>query len=199
MAGMIEQYRQRRLAARMARGETRAFEEFVDQYGARLRRLARSYARTEADADDLTQEILIEIARGITNFRGASSLSTWVYRVALNRCLRHRERRKPDHEPLDLLTQAGPDENGPVRCAERGELKDRVEAALTSLSEDQRQVVILHEMHGLTYAECAETLGIPIGTVKSRLSNAFRRLRVSLSGYVLGEDSGLAGAATETS
>lgn len=199
MAGMIEQYRQRRLADRMARGERRAFEEFVDQYGARLRRLARSYARTEADADDLTQEILIEIARGIGGYLGASSLATWVYRVALNRCLKHRERRKPDTEPLDLLTEAGPEENGPVRCAERGELKDRVEAALTSLSEDHRQVVLLHEMHGLTYAECAEALGIPVGTVKSRLSNAFRRLRLSLSGYVLGEDSDLAGAVTETS
>ena len=199
MAGMIEQYRQRRLAERMIRGERRAFEEFVDQYGARLRRLARSYARTEADADDLTQEILIEIARGIAGFRGSSSLATWVYRVALNRCLKHRERRKPDTEPLDLLTEAGPDENGPVRCAERGELKGRIEAALTLLSEDHREVVLLHELHGLTYTECAEALGIPVGTVKSRLSNAFRRLRLSLSGYVLGEDSDLAGAVTETS
>lgn len=199
MAGIIQQYQERRLAQRMMRGERRAFEDFVDKYGAPVRRLARSHARSEADAEDLTQEILVEISRSIGGFRGASSLTTWIYRVALNRCLKHRQRRPPDTASLDTVTATGPDEQSPARCAERAELASRIDTALAQLSEDHRTVVLLHEMHGLTYAECAETLGIPIGTVKSRLSNAFRRLRTALGGYVLGEDSDLARAVTETS
>jgi len=198
MAGIIQQYQERRLVQRMALGDRRAFEDFVDKYGGPVHRLARSHARSEADAEDLTQEILVEISRSIGSFRGASSLTTWVYRVALNHCLKHQQRRRPDTAPLDAVTTAAPEEHGPARCAERSELGIRIDSALAGLSEDHRTVVLLHEMHGLTYAECAETLGIPIGTVKSRLSNAFRRLRMALGGYVLGDDSDLAGAVTET-
>ena len=199
MAGIIQQYQERRLAQRMASGERRAFEEFVDQYGGRLHRLARSYARTESDAEDLTQDILVEISRSIGSFRGSSTLATWIYRVALNRCLKHRERQRPDTAPIETVTAAVSLETGPAQCAERSELKERIETALSQLSEDHRQVVILHEMHGLTYSECAEALGVPVGTVKSRLFNAFRRLRTSLGGYVLGEENLFPGAATETS
>ena len=101
--------------------------------------------------------------------------------------------------PIETVTASVSRETGPAQCAEQNELKERIETALSQLSEDHRQVVILHEMHGLTYSECAEALGVPVGTVKSRLFNAFRRLRSSLGGYVLGEENLFPGAATETS
>lgn len=190
MKEMMDRAWERRLARRMAQGETRAFEEFVERYGTGLYRLARSNARTTADAEDLTQEIMIAIARGITGFRGEAGLKSWATRIAFNLCLKHRERRRDQSEPLDEVHELADGTEGPARRAEQSELCDRMEGALGQLSEEHRQVVVLHEMQGLTYSECATVLGIPIGTVKSRLSNSFRRLRSSLSGYVLGEENG---------
>ena len=178
----------KRLAKRIQTGERRAFEEFLDAYGGRVHRLARRYAATEADAEDLTQEIFLDLYRCIGSFRGESQLGTWVYRVAVNHCLKHRARTRP--EPLlleDSLRAAEGGEGDPARCAQRRELSDQVRSALDDLSPLHRDVIVLHELQGLTYAECAAALDVPIGTVKSRLSNAFVRLRQTLGGYVLGE------------
>ena len=177
---------ERQLAQRIISGDRQAYTQFVDAYGPRIHRLVRRYARTEADAEDVTQEIFLDLYRGLGGFRGASSLATWVYRVALNHCLKHQERRGPDALAYDdaLYAEADPS-GGPVQCAARRELADQVHTALDGLAAMHRDVVILHELHGLTYAECAEAMGIPVGTVKSRLSHAFRRLRGQLSGYVL--------------
>jgi RNA polymerase sigma-70 factor (ECF subfamily) len=180
----------KRLAKRIQTGERRAFEEFLDAYGGQVHRLARRYAATEADAEDLTQEIFLDLYRCIGSFRGESKLSTWVYRVAVNHCLKHRARTRPEHLLLEesLQTAATNDGTGdPARCAQRRELSDQVRTALDDLSPLHRDVIVLHELHGLTYAECAAALDVPVGTVKSRLSNAFSRLRQTLGGYVLGE------------
>jgi len=177
----------RQLTKGMQRGDATAFAAFVDRYGTRVHGLSRRYTRCEADAEDLTQEIFVDLCRAIGGFRGEAALSTWVYRVALNHCLKHQARRKPENVPLDDLPFA--DENAdPARHAAQRELADRVEEALLTLSDGHREVVILHEMHGLTYTECADVLGIPVGTVKSRLSNAFGRLRERLGRYVRGEE-----------
>lgn len=177
----------KRLAEQIALGDARAFAQFVDAYGARVHRLARRYARTETDAEDLTQEIFVDLYRSIGGFRCASSLTTWVTRVALNHCLKHLERRRPDSLPLDDALRSRDDNGNPVRASARRELGDQVQAALDRLTPEHRAVVILHELQDLTYQECAVVLSIPVGTVKSRLSYAFRRLRVALGGYVLGE------------
>jgi RNA polymerase sigma-70 factor (ECF subfamily) len=179
----------RRLVRRIQSGERRAFEEFVDSFGPRVHRLVRRYVENPTDAEDLTQEIFIDIFRGIGKFRGESALSTWVYRVAVNHCLRYRQRRRPEVAPCDEEAIEAMEDlrAGPELAAARGELTEQVRAALDGLSPLHRDVVILHELHGLTYQECADVLEVPVGTVKSRLSNAFRRLRSSLAGYVLGD------------
>lgn len=179
-------------ARRIAEGDKRAFEELVDSLGARIHRLARRYAAQEADAEDLTQEIFVDVFRCLPSFRGESSLSTWVYRIAINHCLKHQGRAASNvaasNLDEDASVDAGIDANAdPMRHALRGELKDRVKGALDALSPLHRDIVILHELHELTYSECAGVLNVPIGTVKSRLSNAFRALRQSLGAYVLDE------------
>lgn len=182
----------KRLAQRIRGGDRRAFEEFVDAYGARVHRLVRRYARSEADAEDVTQEIFVDLYRGIGGFRGESALSTWVYRVAVNHCLKHRGRARPDTVSYDDALRGQEDwQADPARCAQKRELSDQVRCALDGLSAPHRDVVILHELHGLTYVECAALLEVPVGTVKSRLSNALRRLRASLGGYVLSEGGAL--------
>lgn len=180
---------EKRLIERLQRGESGAYAELVDQYGARVLALARRYARTEADAEDITQEVFVSLVKGIGRFRGDAALGTYLYRVALNHCLKHKERRPPEGAPLDDLPVAD-SAPLPAEKAEQGELAEQVQGALKRLSEPHRDVVILHELHGLTYAECAEALGVPVGTVKSRLFHAFAKLRSLLGGYVRGEEEG---------
>ncbi len=178
----------RQLASQIISGEPGAWAAFVDTHGPRLHRLARRYTACEADAEDLTQEVFVALYRSLPSFRGESSLATWSYRVALNCCLKYAAKIRPVTVPYDdARAEAAPLEHGPMHQAARRELTDHLHSALDGLSPDHRAVVVLHELHEMTYAECAAILSVPIGTVKSRLSTAFRRLRVSLSGYVLPE------------
>lgn len=176
-----------KLAQRIREGEHRAFAEFLDAYGGGVQRLVRQYVRNRTDAEDVMQEIFCDLYRSIGGFQGRSALATWAYRVAVNHCLRYRERTRPDSVPYDdatveIMTDWRAD---PAQMAEKGELADRVRCALDALSPRHYDVVILCEMLGLTYQECADALEIPVGTVKSRLSYAFRNLRRSLGDYML--------------
>src|SRR5437667_350910 len=173
-----------KLAQRVAAGERRACEELVDSYGPRVHRLVRRYVDNPCDAEDVTQEIFIDVYRCIGRFRGESALMTWVYRIAVNHCLRFREKMKPDSMPLDDIQESdGKWQSNPLPAAIKSETGSAVRSAVAELSPLHRDVVILHELHGLSYQECAAALQVPVGTVKSRLSNAFRRLRGSLSAY----------------
>lgn len=180
----MNRFQEQRLVRRLKAREPRAAEEFIDAFAARVHALARRHARTEADAEDLTQEVFIDLCRAIHNFRGDSALSTWVYRVAMNHCLKHRGRAKPEALPLDEERDEAGAAGDPLRHAARAELSGRIDGALSHLTPEHRDVVVLHELHGLTYGECAAALGVPVGTVKSRLFHAFRRLRGLLGAYV---------------
>lgn len=178
----------RHLADQIQNHAPGAWASFVDLYGPRLHRLARRYASCEADAEDLTQEIFVALYQSLASYRGESSLATWSYRVALNHCLRYAAKAKPITVPYDdAREQPAPDAFSPAHQSARRELSGQIETALENLSPSHRAAVILHELHEMTYAECAAVLGVPVGTVKSRLSTAFRRLRDSLSGYVLSD------------
>ena len=172
------------LIRRIQQGDRQAFETFLDRFEARVYRLALSYTGSPSDAEDVTQEIFVGVYRNIGQFRGRSSLSTWVYRVAVNHCLEFRRKRKLPAVSLDETGEVPSArwQDDPVESATKAALKDEVARALQGLTDMQREVVELHELHGLTYGECAEVLGVPVGTVKSRLSNAFTRLRGVLQG-----------------
>jgi RNA polymerase sigma-70 factor, ECF subfamily len=181
-------HRDAELAQRIHRGERRAFEEFVDTFGGRVHRLVRRYVENQADAEDVTQEIFCDIHRSIGGYRGESALSTWVYRVALNHCWKHKQKQRTDRVSYEeQFTEVADDDwrMDPVSSCAKTELADQVHAALRELTPSHHDVVVLCEMQGLTYQECANALQIPIGTVKSRLFHAFRRLRGLLSDYVL--------------
>lgn len=188
------------LLKRLRNGERIGIETLLDRFGPRVQQLARRYAQSSADAEDLTQEIFLDLFGSVAGFRGEAQLSTWVYRVALNHCLRWKEKQaremarcesgcagfvQGENEPISR------DASGdPQRRAAQSDLKREVAGALDGLSDLHREIVILHEMHELTYAQCAEILGVPIGTVKSRLSNAFSQLRRALGPYVLDSEAG---------
>lgn len=175
------------LAQRVSRGDRRAFEVFVDTYGAPVHRLVRRYVENQTDGEDVTQEIFCDLHRSIGGYRGDAALSTWVYRVALNHCWKYRQRRAPEPVPYDEQFVDTPQTDwrlDPAQSMAKSELAEQVHAALAELTPSHHDVVVLCELHGLTYQECANALEIPIGTVKSRLFHAFRRLRGLLASYV---------------
>ena len=179
-----------RLLRRLQGGEAAAFAELLDAQGARVRALALRMGISSGEADDVTQEIWLGVWQGVASFRGEADLATWVYRLAINICLKHRARqgktRESDDELDDLVCQ---DQSALApRVLERRELGEQVREAIEGLSDAHRAVVVLHEMHGLTYAQCAHALQVPIGTVKSRLFHAFGRLRTRLGPYVTNEE-----------
>lgn len=179
----------KQLVRRWQAGERQAFEEFVDTYGGRVHRLVRRYVVNPSDAEDVTQEVFCALHRSIGSFKGQSALSTWVYRVTVNHCLRHIERRKGDNLPLDEQVLPDADwHSDPSRAYSKQELSDQLQHALHQLSPGHANVVVLCELHGLSYQECSQILNIPVGTVKSRMFTAFRRLRDLLSEYVEGSD-----------
>jgi RNA polymerase sigma-70 factor (ECF subfamily) len=124
-----------------------------------------------ADAEDAVQEVFVAVHRGLPAFRGASRLTTWIYRIALRAALHARARRQ-DGEPLDPETPGG---GGEADMATRDEAR-RAAAALGRLPAGPRAVLSLFAVEGLSHREIADILGIPEGTVWSRLHAARRML-----------------------
>jgi RNA polymerase sigma-70 factor (ECF subfamily) len=121
------------------------------------------------DALDATQEALLSIARKIGSFDGRAKFSTWAYRVATNAALDESRRRARRPVPTETLPEAG--RNSTAESADRG-VADRldIDAALSQLSPEYRAAVALRDLVGMDYAEISEVLGIPAGTVRSRIS-----------------------------
>lgn len=167
--------------------------EFDDVY-ARFRdpvwRLVRRMTRDEDEALDVTQEVFYRIWRGLPGFRGAAKLSTWVFQIAWNtvRTQGTRRSRRPRlvalsegrvGEPERRLELRDPHAD-PERRAAAGELLERVDRVLAGLPEGQRAAVWLRDGEGMSYEEIAAALGVPVGTVRSRLARARATLRSSL-------------------
>jgi len=146
-------------------GDPSAFEELVKRHEQRIYNLCLRMLGKPEDARDATQETFLAALRRLSGFRGDSRFSTWLHRVAVNSCydtLRRRQRR-----PEEAL----PDEPGPAPgdLAESAAEAVDVRQALLRIPEDFRTVLILHDVQDVGYEEIAEILGVPVGTVKSRL------------------------------
>ncbi len=177
---------ERVLVRKLKQGDEQAFAHLLKLYETRVFGMAFRMTGSREDAEDITQETFLGIHSSLAKFRGASKLSTWVYRIAMNHCLEHTRRHRPEIVPLQdetVILQAAP-MNDPHRSAEQACAKDAVQNALLGLSYDHRQVVVLHELEELTYSEIADALGIPQGTVKSRLFNAMHKMKDLLRDYV---------------
>jgi RNA polymerase sigma-70 factor (ECF subfamily) len=128
----------------------------------------------EADGSDATQEALLAIVRGLPRYDGRAAFGTWAWRVATNACLdelrRRRRRPVPAEEPLPAMPATG----GEMAAAVVDRLE--VDAALACLSPEFRAAVVLRDLCALDYAEIAEVLGIPPGTVRSRIARARAQL-----------------------
>jgi RNA polymerase sigma-70 factor, ECF subfamily len=157
------------------RGEREAFDRLVLRYQRDVYRLCYRYVNDHEDANDLAQEVFLKAWRGIGRFRGESSLSTWLYRIAVNACLNFKAVRRPVTQELpEALADPVP---GALARAESDDEARRVRAAIARLPEKQRATLILKVYHELTHEEVAGILGSAVGTVKANLFHALGNLR----------------------
>lgn len=174
------------LITRCQNGEVQAFKELVERYEDRIYALACSIIGNPEAAKDAAQEAFVRAFKALKNFEGKSGFYTWLYRIATNVCLNaaQKEKRRIDRTSLDGLQEKtdisaerffGTDE--PENDMERLDLRQQIDKVLTHLSPDHRAVVVLKDIEDLSQEEIADTLGISLGTVKSRLSRARAHLR----------------------
>ena len=166
------------LIRRSQAGDNKAFTELFHQYKNLVYKTAYLMLGNAADAEDVLQEVFVQVYRSLSTFQPAKgAFTTWLHRITVNHCLnRRRKHRLPilalDEAPPTSLAIRSPE----ARLAE----DDAIQQALGRLSEKQRAVVILRYYWDLSYAEIAQILDIPVGTVKSRLNLALRSLRQEL-------------------
>ena len=170
----------RELVARAKSGDRAAANELLRRHYDRIYAICRRIAGNDADAADATQEALMAIVRGLDRFDGKAKFSTWSYRVATNACLDELRRRKRRPTPTDMDEHA--DWSTQTADVEAGEFDDRMverdamSLALAELPDDFREPVVLRDVGGLDYAEISQQLGIPPGTVRSRIARGRAKL-----------------------
>jgi len=180
------------LIERCAAGEQAACAELVSGHERMVYQLALHLLGDRDEALDLSQEVFFSVFRTIGNFRGQSALKTWIYRIVINQARNRqrwwRRRHQSDQVSLDQhmaahgdLRQPG-EHTSPDRAYARKELAEKLWTALDALPFDQRTVIVLREIDGLSYDDIAFSLGVAVGTVKSRLTRARQTLRLQLQG-----------------
>jgi RNA polymerase sigma-70 factor (ECF subfamily) len=185
---------------RATRGDQDAFTSLVDRHGSRVFSLALRIMRNDREAAaDMTQEVFLRAFRGLGEFTGGSRFSTWLHRIAVNACVtEQRKRRALKRTGRTVSLDApvfGDAEDGlriepvardadPAASVSSRELDVRLRAAVDELPDDMRIIVTLRDLQDLSYEEIAETLDVPIGTVRSRLHRARATLRLRLEGLL---------------
>ena len=169
------------LVAAAQQGDRTAMERLLRRHHPRITAVCRRLTGNDADAADAAQEAMILIVRNIGRFDGRSSFGTWAYRVATNSSLDElRRRRRRSAEPLD--DAALPERSVPDAGEILGD-RDLLTSALAALPEEFRVPVVLRDVADLDYAEIAEVLSIPVGTVKSRIARARAQLAALLGNH----------------
>jgi len=171
---------ERDLVARCRAGEEDAFRQLVDSFKDLVFGLILRTVQDRSRADDLAQDVFLRIHRGLPYFRGEARLSTWIYRIVANVCAQARKpvrevslERGPDQSPIDPPS---------IDAAFAGlELRDRLEKAIAQLPEQYRFLIAAHHLRGVQYEALAEALDVPLGTIKTHLHRAKRRLRELLA------------------
>lgn len=178
------------LVQECAAGDEDACTRLVTDHQRRVFQLALHLLGDEQEALDLSQEVFLKVFRTLPQFRGQSALSTWIYRIVVNQASNRqrwwRRRRRDQQVPLEdhsALHGELPEVRNfamPDRVLQQRETAGRVWQALNTLPFDQRAVIVLREIDGLSYEEIATSVDVAVGTVKSRLARARESLRLAL-------------------
>lgn len=177
----------RRLIAECLGGRRESFGELVSRYQARLYNAAIRLADTPEDAADVVQDAFLNAFQSLRSFKGDSEFFTWIYRIAFNAAISLKRKKKPalsldasrngeyGREPRELADAS--EYVKPGAALERTEEERLLHAALGRLSSEHRDVLVMKDIDGLKYEEIADVMGVPIGTIRSRLHRARLELR----------------------
>ena len=180
------------LISRVQRGETSAFDELVYRYDRQVLSIASSYTNDPDDAQDIYQEVFLRVYRSLSGFQFRSEFSTWLYRIATNVCITHRTRAKNRafvslEEEMETQAQAveasplrGPQPVSPDRHAQNVEISKYIQAALATLSPQQRLVFTLKHYQGYKLREIASMIECSEGAVKKYLFTGTEKMRKRL-------------------
>ena len=170
-------------------------EEIFRKYAPRIYHLARRMLDNDAEAEDVTQDVFVQVLRHLSTFRGESALSTWLNRIAVNTALAYRRKRIAGRghslaEPVEEFADNGErrrrvrrSAKGPEQLALDREAQQMIENAIGQLQETYRDVYVLADVEGLSNADIAELLGMSVPAVKSRLHRARLLMRTLLAPY----------------
>ncbi len=165
----------------------KTFDEVIEKYSAFVYNIALRMTSNPHDAEDITQEAFIDAFRAWDRFRGESQVSTWLYRIAINRSLMKLRKEKKSRQ----MTQEGLEDQdvvdwaeGPERAALTSELRHRLEDGLRLVPKELRAALVLRDVQGLSTTEAAEVLGITDSALKARLHRGRLLLRKYLEDYV---------------
>ncbi len=174
------------LLAAFRDGDRHAFDELVSRYSRRVWAIGYRYFGNAEDAEDAAQDAFVALLRRGSTFTGASSFSTWMFRVATNACndLARKRARRPrrDGSDVELLGEhSGADRTAALVTGVEEQLAQvtlgpELVAALRTLDPDSCEAVVLHDVYGVPYAEIAERSGVAVGTVKSRIHRGHSKL-----------------------
>jgi len=175
----------RALLGRIRRGDTAGAAELFERYAPALLRFADRLLSDRSSAEEVTQEVFVKLISRAHQYDGRAEVASWLFAIAANAC---RDRRRRERRAIVIPLDAIPE---PSDRGHRGEgiegaliLRERREAvrcALSALSEEQREALVLARYHGLAYAEIAEVLGISVGAVKTRIFRAIETLKIHFS------------------
>lgn len=182
------------LMLRLAAGDEAALAQLYERWSGPLVNFLHRMCRDRALAEDLLQDVFLRVWRAAPTYQPTARYSTWLFQVARNAWLNEREKLSRRPRPLGM-DAAGDGPSGPPDPEDPGaprperatldrELRERIDGAVARLPEKMREVWILGAAQGLPYPEVAQILGIPVGTVKSRMFQAVRLLRTDLEPYV---------------
>jgi RNA polymerase sigma-70 factor, ECF subfamily len=181
--------REASLIQRCAARDEDACAELVSEHQRMVYQLSLNLLNDHNEALDLSQEVFLRVFRTIHTFRGHSSLRTWMYRIVVNQARNRqrwwRRRHRAQQVSLDQHIQDHGEmpetvDSGPDRLVRQKQLGEQIRAALDRLPFDQKTAIVLREIDGLSYEEIGFSLGIAVGTVKSRLARAREGLRAQL-------------------
>ncbi len=176
------------------RGKKDAFRELVERYQRKILSVAVGMLQNQDDALEVTQEAFVKAYRNLDGFKGESSFYTWLYRIVVNLAI-DRRRRDRRHGTVSLEDRPGGGEDleadlpsqrlsDPYQQAKSRELGDRLRGAIAELTPDQKAVILLREVEGLSYDEISNVMQCPKGTVMSRLHYARKALQEKLKDYL---------------
>ncbi len=171
------------LVSRLKRKDIKAFNELYDKYSGMVASVAYSYLGSADEVEDVIQETFLRVYKGIKRFKGDALLSTWIYKIAINVCkdMLNRRKRKAvelmdSQEMLDWMHYNTAEERH-LDDLRTEELKKVLSKALNMLSNEDRMLITLRDVDALSYEEIGKRVGKPVGTVKSRLFYARKRLK----------------------